>query len=71
MGHDPLSPKDLTHVLNRHRGSLQRHSRIPPSPRHRAERREGSQSGCDRLALYLLLGTLLCQGLAMLLFDIF
>ncbi|MDR2377160.1 MAG: hypothetical protein LBD54_00135 [Puniceicoccales bacterium] len=71
MGHDPLSPKDLTHVLNRYRGSLQRRSGIPPFPRRRAERREGSQSGCDRIALYLLLGTLLSQGLAILLFDIF
>jgi hypothetical protein len=70
VGHDSLSPKDLTHVLNRHHGSLRRPG-ISPSPRRRPERREGSQSGCDRLALHLLLGTLLFQGFAMIVFDIF
>ncbi|MDR3143809.1 MAG: hypothetical protein LBT57_03120 [Puniceicoccales bacterium] len=72
MGRDPLSPKDLTHLLNRYRGSLQRRSsRILASSCRRAEQRGGSQSLCDRLALYLLLGTALLQGFAMLIFDIF
>ena len=59
MNRNPLSPKDLTNVLNRYQGSLCRRSPIGkvPSNRQEVHRREGSQSTCDRMALGLLILT--------------
>ncbi|MDR2419970.1 MAG: hypothetical protein LBD40_01440 [Puniceicoccales bacterium] len=73
MSRNPLSPKDLTNVLNRYQGSICRRSAMSKvaSNRRGEPRREGSQSTCDRMALGLLICASALQTFAILCFDLF
>jgi hypothetical protein len=72
MGRNRFSPKDITNDLSRFHGSL--HRRLPvqkPFRECNVMHREGSQSLCDRIALYLLICFGVGQCFVILFFDLF
>ncbi|MDR0445100.1 MAG: hypothetical protein LBG98_02345 [Puniceicoccales bacterium] len=72
MARNRLSPKDITNDLSRFHGPLHRRWAEKKSPRkHIATYREGSQSLCDRITLYLLMCFGVGQCFVILFFDLF